>query len=92
MPGSIRTLSDTLFRKRSYKQRDRKIDERPDMPHIRFSIQVDMEDQEPSRVVRRIEGRVYQYAGGSDVEEQVGTLYCFLIQPGLAEEGDPRHR
>jgi hypothetical protein len=56
------------------------------MPHIRFSIKVDTEDEAPSRVVRRIEGAVYRYAGESDVEEQIGNLCCFLVQPGLAEE------
>jgi GNAT superfamily N-acetyltransferase len=58
------------------------------MPRIRFSIQVDTEDKEPSRVVRRIEGTVYRYAGEFDVEEQIGSLCCFLVQPGLAEEKD----
>jgi hypothetical protein len=58
------------------------------MPHIRFSILVDTEDEEPSRVVRRIEGTVYRYAGESDVEQQIGNLCCFLVQPGLAEEKD----
>ena len=56
------------------------------MPHIRFSIQVETEDEEPSRVVRRIDGTVYRYAGESYVEEQIGNLCCFLVQPGLAEE------
>ena len=56
------------------------------MAHIRFSIQVDTEDEEPSRVVRRIEGTVYEYEGESDTEKQIGDLRCFLVQPGLAEE------
>jgi len=47
------------------------------MSHIRFSIQVDTEDNEPSRVVRRIEGAVYRYAGESDVEERIGTSAVF---------------
>jgi hypothetical protein len=29
---------------------------------------------------------MYQYAGESDGEEQIGDLRCFLVQPGLAEE------
>jgi GNAT superfamily N-acetyltransferase len=56
------------------------------MAHIRFSIQVDTEDEEPSRVVRQIEGTVYDYEGESDTEKQIGDLRCFLVQPGLAEE------
>jgi hypothetical protein len=36
------------------------------MAHIRFSIQVDTEDEEPSRVVRRTEGTLYEYEGESD--------------------------
>lgn len=56
------------------------------MAHIRFSIQVDTEDEEPSRLVRRIEGTVYEYEGESDTEKQIGDLRCFLVQPGLAEE------
>jgi hypothetical protein len=56
------------------------------MAHIRFSIQVDTEDEEPSRVVRRSEGTVFEYEGESDTEKQIGDLRCFLVQPGLAEE------
>jgi hypothetical protein len=56
------------------------------MPYIRFSIQVDTEDEEPSRVIRKIDGTVFEYAGESDKEEQIGTLKCFLVQPGLAAE------
>jgi hypothetical protein len=56
------------------------------MPQIRFSIQVDTEDEEPSRVIRKIEGTVFECAGESDEEEQIGTLQCFLVQPGLAAE------
>ena len=56
------------------------------MPYIRFSIQVDTEDEEPSRVIRKIEGTVFEYAGDSDKDEQIGTLQCFLVQSGLAAE------
>jgi len=56
------------------------------MPQIRFSIQVDTEDEEPSRVIRKIDGTVFEYAGESDKEEQIGNLQCFLVQPGLAAE------
>jgi len=56
------------------------------MPYIRFSIQVDTEDEEPSRVIRKIDGAVFEYAGDSDKEEQIGTLKCFLVQPGLAAD------
>jgi predicted GNAT family acetyltransferase len=56
------------------------------MAQIRFSIQVDKEDEEPSRVIRKIDGTVFEYAGESDKEEQIGNLQCFLVQPGLAAE------
>jgi GNAT superfamily N-acetyltransferase len=56
------------------------------MPYIRFSIQIDTEDEEPSRVIRKIDGTVFEYAEESDKEEQIGTLECFLVQPGLAAE------
>jgi hypothetical protein len=56
------------------------------MPYIRFSIQVDTEDEEPSRVIRKIDGTVFEYAGESDKKEQIGNLQCFLVQPGLAFE------
>lgn len=47
---------------------------------------MDTEDKEPSRLVRRIEGTVYEYEGESDTEKQIGDLGWFLVQPGLAEE------
>jgi GNAT superfamily N-acetyltransferase len=56
------------------------------MPQIRFSIEVDTEDEEPSRVIRKIDGTVFEYAGESDKEKQIGNLQCFLVQPGLAAE------
>jgi hypothetical protein len=56
------------------------------MPYIRFSIQVDTEDEEPSQVIRKIDGTVFEHVGESDKEEQIGNLQCFLVQPGLAAE------
>jgi predicted GNAT family acetyltransferase len=56
------------------------------MAYIRFSIQVDIEDEEPSRVIRKIDGRVFEYVGESDREERIGDLCSFLVQPGLAFE------
>lgn len=56
------------------------------MPEIRFSIQVDTEDLEPSRVIRTIDGTVFECVGESDKEVRIGDLECFLVQPGLALE------
>jgi GNAT superfamily N-acetyltransferase len=56
------------------------------VPFIRFSIQVDTEDREPSRVVRRIDGIVFDYADGSEREEELGTVRAFLVLVGLARE------
>ncbi len=58
------------------------------MPQIRFSVRVNTEDEEPSRVIRKIDGTVCEYLAESDKEEQKGTLQCFLVQPGLAEKGE----
>jgi hypothetical protein len=49
------------------------------MPYIRFLIQADTEDEEPSRVIRKIDGAVFEYAGESDKEEQIGNSQCFLV-------------
>ncbi len=56
------------------------------MPYIRFSIQVDTEDVEPSRVIRKIDGTIFEYAEESDKEENIGNLHCYLVQPGFAAE------
>jgi GNAT superfamily N-acetyltransferase len=56
------------------------------MPQIRFSIEVDTEDEEPSRVIRKIDGTVFECVGESDKEEKIGNLQCFLVQAGLAGE------
>ena len=37
-------------------------------------------------MIRKIEGTVFDYAGESDREVQIGNLQCFLVQPGLAAE------
>jgi hypothetical protein len=59
------------------------------MAYIRFSIQVDTEDVEPSRVIRKIDGTIFEYAEESDKKEHIGSLRCFLVQPGQAvEKGD----
>ena len=41
------------------------------MAQIRFSIQVDTEDEEPSRVIRKIEGTVFEYAGESEKKSRL---------------------
>jgi hypothetical protein len=56
------------------------------MPYIRFSIQVDTEDEEPSRVIRKIDGTIFEYAEESDKEKNIGDLQCLLVQPSFAEE------
>jgi hypothetical protein len=51
------------------------------VPFIRFTLQVDTEDLEPSRVVPRIEGRIFSYADTNAAEEEteVGTIVAFLV-------------
>lgn len=56
------------------------------MPFIRFSIQVDTEDPEPSRVVRKIDGIVFDYAEGSERERELGKVRAFQLLVGLARE------
>jgi GNAT superfamily N-acetyltransferase len=59
------------------------------MPHIRFTIQVDCEDDEPSRVVPSFHGEVFEYEEGSDEEIKVGRIGGFLVMRGRAmDEGE----
>jgi hypothetical protein len=56
------------------------------MPQIRFSIEVDTEDEESSRVIRKIDGTVFEYAGESDKEKQIAVF------PGPAGPGGRKGR
>jgi hypothetical protein len=40
------------------------------MPYIRFSIQVDTEDEEPSRVIRKIDGTIFEPGVSSPILDQ----------------------
>lgn len=44
------------------------------MPHIRFTIQVHCEDEEPSRVVPAFRGEVFEYEEGLDKEFKIGRI------------------
>ncbi len=53
--------------------------------HIRFMIDVTCEDQEPSRVVPRIEGKIFDFVGEDDEQEvMVGRIGAYLVQVGRA--------
>jgi hypothetical protein len=58
----------------------------PALPYIRFSIQVDTDDSEPSRVVPKIHGMVFDYAEGSEQEVKLGEVDAFLLLTALAAE------
>ena len=59
------------------------------MPHIRFTVQVDCEDQEPSRVVPAFHGEVFEYRDDSDEEIKIGRIDGYLVLRGRAmDEGE----
>jgi GNAT superfamily N-acetyltransferase len=58
--------------------------EESQMPHIRFTIQVDCEDEEPSRVVPAFRGEVFEYEEGSDEEFKIGRIDGYLVMRGRA--------
>jgi GNAT superfamily N-acetyltransferase len=63
--------------------------EESQMPHIRFTIQVDCEDEEPSRVVPAFRGEVFEYEEGSDEEFKIGRIDGYLVMRGRAmDDGD----
>lgn len=59
------------------------------MPRIRFTIEVDCHDEEPSRVVPGFHGDVLEYAEDSDEEIKVGRISGYLVMRGRAmDEGE----
>lgn len=60
------------------------------MANIRFTIEVDCEDEEPSRVICPIQGVVFEHEEDSDRELVIGHISAFLVQRGRAmnEEED----
>jgi GNAT superfamily N-acetyltransferase len=59
------------------------------MPHIRFTVQVDCENDEPSRVVPGFHGEVFEYREDSDEEIKVGRIDGYLVMRGRAmDEGE----
>ena len=59
--------------------------------HIRFSIEVTCGDEEPSRVVPRIEGEIFDFVGDDADKREVlvGHLGAYLVQVGRAfDEGE----
>jgi GNAT superfamily N-acetyltransferase len=49
------------------------------MPHIRFTVEVDCEDQEPSRIIPAINGTIFEYEGETDKEVSVGNIHAYLV-------------
>ena len=59
--------------------------------HIRFTIEVTCGDEEPSRVVKRIEGEILDFGGddGDEKEVLVGRIAAYLVQVDRAfDEGE----
>lgn len=54
------------------------------MPAVRFIIQVDCEDDEPSRVVPFIHGDILELSEDSDAESKIGEISAYLLQRGRA--------
>lgn len=58
------------------------------MPHIRFTIQIDCDD-EPSRTVPAFHGDIFEYEEGSDVETRIGRIDGYLVMRGRCmDEGE----
>ena len=55
------------------------------MPRIKFTIDVDTEDREPSRMIRFINGKILiDRPDKPDEEMEVGTISAYLILRGNA--------
>jgi len=58
------------------------------MAHVRFTIQLDCENDEPDRIVLSLEGMVFDYHEDSDEEMHLGKLSAFLVLRGRSmDEG-----
>jgi GNAT superfamily N-acetyltransferase len=63
--------------------------ERHPMPHIRFTMQVVCENEEPSRVIPAFHGEVFEYREEEDEEVEVGRIDGYLVMRGRAlNEGE----
>jgi GNAT superfamily N-acetyltransferase len=58
------------------------------MPHIRFTVQVDCENEEPSRILPAFHGEIFEYAGDSGQEIKIGRIDCHLVLRGRAMDED----
>jgi hypothetical protein len=54
------------------------------MANIRFDIEVSCEDEEPSRVIPAIHGKILVCVGDSDEETKIGVIHAYLILRGRA--------
>jgi hypothetical protein len=52
--------------------------------HIRFTIEVECEDTEPSRIVPRIDGEIFDFPGDDDNEVRIGKIGGYLALVGRA--------
>ena len=52
--------------------------------HIHFTIEVQCENTEPSRVVPRIEEKIFEFAGDDDNEVEIGKIGGYLVLVGRA--------
>ncbi len=59
------------------------------MPDIRFTIEVDCESDEPSRVVPAFHGEILEYEEDSDEKSRIGHIDGYLVMRGRAmDEGE----
>ena len=59
------------------------------MPHIRFTVQVDCENEEPSRVMPAFHGEIFENTDDSDREIHIGRIDGYLVLRGRAmDEGE----
>jgi GNAT superfamily N-acetyltransferase len=59
------------------------------MPHIRFTVQVECGNDEPSRVTPAFHGEIFERAEGSDEEIRIGRIDGYLVLRGRAiDEGE----
>jgi GNAT superfamily N-acetyltransferase len=52
--------------------------------HIRFTIEVQCQDQEPSRIIPAIDGAIFTYKGKTDKAIRVGNIRAYLVLRGRA--------
>jgi len=54
------------------------------MANIRFTIEVNCENEEPDRVIPAIDGEILARVGDSDEETKIGSVHAYLVLRGRA--------